>query len=356
MKGKKKVNSLKRSALSATLISDVRQMIEEARSAVATAVNAGLTMLYWRIGKRIQKEILKGKRAEYGSEIVVTMSRQLVAEYGTGYQEKNLRRMIQFAELFPNEQIVVTLIRQLSWSHFVALLPLKEPLQREFYAEMCRAERWSVRTLRKQIISMLYERTALSRKPEDLARIELKRLREEDRISPDLVFRDPYLLDFLGLKDQYLEKDLENAILREMEAFILELGSGFAFVARQKRMVIDGEDHYLDLLFYHRKLKRLVALELKLGKFKAAYKGQMELYLRWIEKYEMEAGEETPLGLILCAEGSREQIQLLQLDASGIHVAEYLIELPPKEMLKKKLHRAVAAARRQLEHHEGKEN
>ncbi|OPX21556.1 MAG: cytoplasmic protein, partial [Candidatus Latescibacteria bacterium 4484_107] len=200
----------------------------------------------------------------------------------------------------------------------------------------------------------LYERTAISRKPEETVKKELAELREEDRMSPDLVFRDPYLLDFLNLKDTYSERDLEATILRELESFLLELGVGFTFVARQKRLIIDNEDHYLDLLFFHRKLKRLVVVDLKLGKFKAAFKGQMELYLRWLEKHEVEEGEETPLGLILCAEGARETVELLQLDRSGIHVAEYLTELPPKEVLEKKFHAAVQQAKAQLEQ-QGKE-
>jgi len=330
------------------LIVDIRRLIEETRSAVAVTVNAGLTVLYWRIGKRIKEEILKGHRAEYGKRIIVSLSRQLVQEYGNSFSEKNLRRMIQFAEVFPDEQIVVSLIRHLSWTHLLALIPLKDPLQREFYAEMCRVERWSVRTLRKKIDSMLYERTAISKKPEELAKRELAKLRDENRISPDLVFRDPYVLDFLNLKDTYSERDLETAILRELESFLLELGGGFTFVARQKRMVIDSEDHYLDLLFFHRKLRRLVAIELKLGRFKAAYKGQTELYLRWLAKHETEEGEESPLGLILCAEGSHEQIELLELDRTSIHVAEYLTELPSKELLERKLRAAIQQARAQL--------
>ena len=257
--------------------------------------------------------------------------------------------MIQFAEVFPDKKIVVTLSRQLSWSHFVSILPLKNDLQRDFYAEMCRIERWSVRTLRKKIDGMLYERTAISKKPEKLVKEELAVLREEDRLTPDMVFRDPYFLDFLGLKDTYSEKDLESSILWEMESFILELGVGFSFVARQKRIAIDNEDYYLDLLFFHRKLKRLIAIELKLGKFKAVYKGQMELYLRWLEKYEKESGEETPLGLILCAGKTSEQIELLQLDKSGIKVAEYMTELPKRELLEQKLHKAVELARKRLE-------
>jgi predicted nuclease of restriction endonuclease-like (RecB) superfamily len=334
---------------SRSLLSDISRMIEEARSAVAVTVNAGLTILYWQIGKRIDQEILKGDRAEYGEEIVATLSRQLVEAYGRGFAEKNLRRMVQFANSFPDAEIVAALSRQLSWSHFKELFPLKKPLQCDFYAEMCRVERWSVRTLRKKIDGMLYERTALSKKPEKLVRQELDALREEDKLTPDLVFKDPYFLDFLGLRGAYAEKDLEAAILREIEQFLLEMGGGFAFIERQKRIVIDGEDFYLDLLLYHRRLRRLVLIDLKLGRFKAAYKGQMELYLRWLEKYEMEPGEETPMGLILCAEGGHEQIELLQLDKAGVRVAKYLTELPPRQELERQLHRAVQHASQRLE-------
>jgi len=334
--------------ISGNLIGDIRSLIETARHNVAVTVNAGLTILYWQIGNRICQNILKQKRGEYGKEIVATLSQELADDYGNNFNEKNLRRMIQFAEVFSDKKIVVSLIRQLSWTHFIALIPLKNDLQRDFYAEMCRIERWSVRTLRNKIDGMLYERTAISKKPEELVKKELAALREEDRLTPDLVFRDPYFLDFLGLKDTYSEKDLETAILREMESFILELGVSFSFVARQKRITVDNEDYYLDLLFFHRKLKRLIAIELKLGKFKAAHKGQMELYLRWLEKYEKEPGEETPLGLILCAGKTSEQIELLQLNKSGIKVAEYMTELPKRKLLEQKLHKAVEMARKRL--------
>ena len=197
---------------------------------------------------------------------------------------------------------------------------------------------------------MLYERTAISKKPEKLIQQEIKALREEDKLSPDLVFRDPYFLDFLGLKDTYSERNLEDAILHELEKFILELGHGFTFVERQKRMIIDGEDFNLDLLFYHRKLKRLIAIDLKLGKFKASYKGQMELYLRWLEKNEMQEGEETPLGLILCTAGNDEQVELLQLHKAGIKVAEFMTELPSKKLLQQKLHKAVELSKKRMEH------
>jgi len=332
------------------LFADIRQMIEHSRVTVSQTVNAGLTLLYWNIGKRINDEILGNHRAEYGKQTVITLSRQLVHDYGKNFEEKNLRRMMQFSEKFPAYEIVVTLSRQLSWSHFILMIPLKEDLQIEFYAQMCRIENWSVRTLQKKLGSMLFERTAISKKPEELAKLELQALREEDKITPDLVFRDPYILDFLNLKDTYSEKDLEKAILRELERFILELGNGFTFVERQKRMVIDGEDFSLDLLFYHRRLKRLIAIDLKIGKFKAAYKGQMELYLRWLEKYDVQPGEEQPVGLILCAEGNHEQIELLQLDAVNIKVAEYITQYLPPDLLKQKLHQFALSSKKLIEH------
>lgn len=330
------------------LLAELCGLIESARSGVAQAVSSAQGLLYWRVGHRIRTEILGSKRAAYGEQILSTLSTKLAPEYGQGYGERNLARMIRFAEVFPDPEIVATLSRQLSWSHFVEIIPLKTDLQRDFYAEMCRIERWSVRALRGKIGGMLFERTALSRKPEELARQELAKLREADRLSPDLVFRDPYILDFLGLADTYSEKDLESAILREMERFILELGGGFTFVARQKRIMIDGCDFAIDLLFYHRKLRRLVAIELKLRAFQAADKGQMELYLRWLEKHEMEPGEETPIGLILCEEKGEEQIELLQLDRSGIRVASYLTDLPPKDVLRRRLRAVAELARRQL--------
>ena len=330
------------------LLKDLRELIATARQDVARQVNSALVLLYWRIGKRIREDVLKEKRAEYGEQIVYAVSTQLVKEFGTGFSEKNLRRMVQFAETFPNEQIVVTLSRQLGWSHFIAIIPLDDDLKRDFYAEMCRIERWSVRTLRQKISGMLFERTALSRKPEKLIREELDNLRTEDKLTPDMVFRDPYFLDFLGLKDRYLEKDVEDAIMREMENFILELGIGFTFVSRQKRIQVDNDDYYLDLLFYHRGLKRLVAIDLKLGDFKPADKGQMELYLRWLAKYEQKPDEEAPIGLILCAGKKKETVELLELEKSGIRVASYWTKVLPRELLQKKLHEAIQHARNRL--------
>ena len=331
--------------LQESLITDLRTLINEARNKVALIVNTEITLLYWHIGKRINEEVLENQRAEYGKQIVSTLSTQLTEEYGKGFNEKNLRRMMQFAKLFPDFQIVAPLARQLSWSHFLILFPIKDPLSREFYLTMSVSEKWTKRTLRNKIDSMLYERTAISSKPEEVIKTELANLRDNEILSPDLVFKSPYFLEFTGLKGVYSEKSLEDSLLVHLEHFILELGVGFTFVERQKRMIIDGEDFYLDLLFYHRKLRRLVAIELKLGKFKAAYKGQMELYLRWLEKHEMEVGEESPIGLLLCTEGSEEQIELLQLDQTGIRVAQYMTELPSRALLHQQLQKIVAERR-----------
>ena len=330
------------------LLADVRELIEAARQHVAQAVNASIVALYWHIGKRVRDDVLHQRRAEYGKRIVVTLSKQLTTEYGRGYSESSLSRMMRLAEVFPDDQILAALSQELSWSHFLEIIVMDDPLQRDFYAEMCRIERWSVRALRTKIQGMLYERTAISKKPEEVIRRELTALREEDQLTPDLVFRDPYVLDFLGLTDAYGERDLEQAILRELEAFLLELGSDFAFVARQKRITVDHEDYYLDLLFYHRRLRRLVAIDLKLGRFQAADKGQMELYLRWLQEHETRPDEEPPIGLILCADQSAEHVRLLRLEAAGIRVAQYLTELPPQEVLERKLHEAIRLAREQL--------
>lgn len=332
-----------------TLVSDIRRLIEASRSQLAGAVNSALTQLYWHIGQRIHSEVLQGERAEYGEQVVATLAQQLEADYGRGFSSKNLRHMLRFAESFPSLEIVSALSRQLAWSHFLEIMYLKDPLKRDFYVHMCRQERWSVRTLRERMGSMLFERTALSRKPNGLLAGELATLREQGELSPALVLKDPYILDFLGLHDRYLEKDLEDAILRELELFLLELGAGFTFMARQKRIQIDNDDFYIDLLFYNRRLKRLVAIDLKLGDFKAADKGQMELYLRWLAKYEQEPDEAPPLGIILCSGKKQEQIELLELGQTGIHVAEYLTVLPPKKVLQQKLHEAIARSRQRLD-------
>jgi predicted nuclease of restriction endonuclease-like (RecB) superfamily len=342
---KRRISAVETETSTHDLVFEIKGLIDSSRQLVAQAVNSTMTMLYWKIGQRINNEILQHQRAEYGKYVIPMLSEELVGIYGGGFAEKNLRRMMQFAEVFPHQEIVVSAIRQLSWTHFVALLPIKEPLERVFYAEMCRLESWSVKTLRNKITSMLYERTAISKKPEETIRRDLEQLRMHNVLDPELVFRDRYFLEFLGLEDSYSEKTFEAAILKHLERFIKEIGKGFLFMDRQKRLIIDGEDHYLDLLFYHRRLKRLIAIDLKLGKFKAEYKSKMELYLRWLELNEMQEDEETPIGLILCAEGNEEQIEMLQLDKSGIKVANYVTELPDLKALRTKLLRAITLSR-----------
>ena len=319
------------------LLNDLSFIIQKGKQYASAQVNSALVLVYWQVGRRMNEDVLQHERAAYGKEVVKNVAIRLVEQFGKSFEAKNLRRMMQFAEVFPDFEIVVPLARQLSWSHFIILIPIKNSKKRAFYIEKTAEEQWSKRELRRQIERKAYERNqiAASQNP-------------ETGLEHITFFKDPYLLDFLDLKDSYHEKDLEAAILRDLESFILELGTGFSFVERQKRMIIDGDDFYLDLLFFHRKLRRLVAVELKLGKFKAADKGQMELYLKWLDRYEKQAEENPPIGLILCAEASREQVELLQMQKDGIMVAEYWTELPPKEELERRLHRALIEARERI--------
>ena len=322
------------------LYAELRALIASSRQRLAGAVNAELTRLYWAVGQRLRTEVVGDARASYGTQLLDQLGQQLAQEFGRGFESRNLRRMVKFAEGFPDAAIVSTLSTKLSWSHMVAIVALKTPQARQFYAQQAAQDGWSVRELHHQIERKAFERT-------EIANAQSPALPIADS-APTLVFKDPYFLDFLGLRQGHDEADLESAILHQLEAFILELGRGFAFVERQKRMVIDGEDFYLDLLFYHRRLRRLVVIELKLGRFKAAHKGQMELYLKWLDKHERQPGEEAPIGLILCAESSREQVELLQMHKDGITVAEYWTELPPKAELEQQLHQALLEARERL--------
>lgn len=332
----------------APLLGALQLLIEQARAHVASTANSTLTQLYWQVGDKIASDLLGSGRAAYGQEILPTLSAKLVPAYGKGFSERNLARMVSFAQAFPDLAVVKSLSRAVGWSHFIEILPLKQPLEREFYAEMCRIERWSVRTLRERIGSQLYLRSAIAQKPEAVIATELSHLRGGGQVTPDMVFRDPYVLDFLGLPDGYNERDLESAILRDMERFLLELGAGFTFVARQKRITVGADDFYLDLLFFHRQLRRLVAVELKLEKFAPAHKGQMELYLRWLDKHDRAEGEDPPIGLILCASADREQVELLDLmdlKSANIRVAQYLSALPDMQLLQNQLHRVAQLAR-----------
>jgi predicted nuclease of restriction endonuclease-like (RecB) superfamily len=320
------------------LLNDLSQLIEQSKRFVVVQANSVMTMLFWNVGKRINENILQSKRADYGKRIVATLAQQLAEKYGKNFEQRNMRRMMQFAEQFPDLEIVSPLATQLSWSHFVELMPIKDEKARLFYATEAANAHWGKRELRQSIERKEFERT-------EIANIQLT----NQSSVPFNVFKDPYFLDFLNLPKGFLENDLENTILKELERFILEMGRGFAFVERQKRMIIDGEDHHLDLLFYHRTLKRLVAIDLKLSKFQAKYKGQMELYLKWLNRHERQEGENEPVGLLLCAEGNREQIELLEMHKDGIMVAEYWTELPPKKLLEQKIREIVTETRELFE-------
>ncbi|WP_159469922.1 YhcG family protein [Dyadobacter sp. 3J3] len=334
----------------AGIFSDIALLIEQSRQNVATTVNAEITLLYWNIGGSINQEILKNNRAEYGKQIISNLSNDLISQYGKGWGEKQLRQCMQFAMVFPDEKIVYALRIQLSWTHIRSLIYMENPVKRDFYIEICKLERWSSRQLQERIQSMLFERTAISKKPEQTIQNDLELLKKQQKVSPDMVFRDPYFLNFLGLSDTYSEKDLETSIIVELQHFISEMGSDFAFMARQKRINIDERDYYIDLVFFHRRLKCLVAIDLKIGEFEAGFKGQMELYLRYLEKHEQLEGENTPIGLILCTGKSEEHVELLQLDKSNIRVADYLTVLPSPKLLREKLHKAVEIAQQKLIH------
>jgi predicted nuclease of restriction endonuclease-like (RecB) superfamily len=319
------------------LFKEVSALIEQTRRNLYAQADSATVLLFWRIGGVINGDILRNKRANYGKQIVSALATQLTERYGSSFEVRNLRRMMQFAEQYTDIEIVSALPTQLSWSHFVEILPLKSQEAKLYYLNEAATRQLGTRALRKLISRKTFER-------KEIANAQLTAISQ----IPFDTFRDPYLFDVLGIKGAYLEADLETAILRELEQFILEFGKGFAFVDRQKRMIIDGEDHYLDLLFFHRILKRLVAIELKIGKFQASHKGQMEMYLGWLNRYERQEGENTPIGLILCAEASREKIELMKLDRDGILVAEYWTALPPKKELAEKIHALLIEARERM--------
>lgn len=318
---------------------EIARLIAEARGRAEVAVNSQLVMLYWNVGRVIKENILSGEKPEYGKSVVKELAADLVAEYGRGYSQRNLFNMVKFYEAFNDEVILQTLSAKLPWSHVNRLSYIDDPLKRQFYVTMAINERWSFRVLTDRINSMLYERTLISKKPEETIANDLALLAESKIMSQDLVLRDPYVLDFLELKDSYSEKDLENAIIREIESFLLEFGMDFAFVGRQVRIIVNDKDFYIDLLFYHRKMRRLVAIDLKLGEFKPEYKAQMELYINWLAKNDMNEGDAQPIGIILVAEKDQEIIELLNLDDTEIHVAEYLTDA-----FKSKLPKAIANA------------
>lgn len=327
------------------LFETVSTLIGDARKRAAVAVNAEATLLNYKVGAYMNAFILQGNRAPYGKQIIDNLSSLLTSQFGSGWSVKHLFHCLRCAESFSEEQIVFAVQRQLSWTHLKTIAYEKDGLKRTFYLQMAAQQRWNTRTLIEQMDKMLFERTAIAAKPREQIEQALKELKEDDAIDPDLVFKSSYVLDFLGVKNTYSEKDMEEALITHLQQFIMELGAGFAFLERQKRIPVDAVDYHLDLLFYHRKLKRLVAIDLKLGKFKPEYKAQMELYLRWLQRHDAQAGEESPLGLLLCSEGNSEHVELLMLDNNQIKVAQYLTELPDKKWFADKLHRALEIAK-----------
>ena len=322
----------------------ISEIIAGARNRAEVAVNSELVMLYWNVGKIIKIQVLESNKPEYGKSVIAELSHDLVAEYGRGYSQRNLFNMVKFYEVFRDKEILQTLSAKLTWSHFAKLIYIKDPLKMEFYATLALNERWSVRELDERINSQLFERTNLSKKPELTIANDLQMLRDEKKMSADLVLRDPYVLDFLDLQDNFSEKDLESAIIVELERFILEMGRDLAFIGRQVRLTFESKDYYIDLLLYHRKLKSLVVVELKLGEFKPEYKGQVELYLNYLEKYEMNEGENPPIGIILCSSKEAEVVELMRLDEARIHVAEVITKA-----LAQKLPQAISNAKVLLE-------
>ncbi|WP_373493548.1 YhcG family protein [Aquiflexum sp.] len=330
------------------LFESISTLIGEARQRVAVSANAEATILNYKVGVFVNAFILEGNRAPYGKQIIGNLSLMLTQKFGSGWSSKHLFHCLRTAESFSEEQIVSAVQRQLSWTHLKTVAYEKDELKRTFYLEMAKQQRWNTRTLSEQIDKMLFERTAIAAKPPEQIEQALKELNQEEIINPDLIFKSSYVLDFLGLRNTYSEKDVETALISNLQQFIMELGNGFAFLERQKRISVDSLDYHLDLLFYHRKLKSLVAIDLKLGKFKPEYKAQMELYLRWLQKNEMQAGEESPIGLLLCSEGNTEHVELLMLDNNQIKVAQYLTELPDKQWFADKLHRSLEIAKMNL--------
>lgn len=377
------------------VLPEIRSLIETSRRHVATTANLVLVNLYWNIGRVITQDIQNNeKRAGYGKQLLERLAEILTREYGKGFSVSNLNDMRRFFELFQILQAVPVelttfstpqavpvesesiAVRQalpdelsstktpdkpsqkrqappaeskgplpidfrshshLGWTHYRILLGIKDNIKRNFYFEQAAHERWSTRELLRKIDGALFERVALSRDTKGLVALEKKKGAPEVTAYED-IFKDPYLLDFLGLKGAYLEKDMEAAIIHNLEQFLSELGSDFCFMARQYPMRIDDVDYFLDLLFYHRGLRCLVAIDLKLGTFSAADKGQMDLYLAWLKENEWRGGENEPVGLILCSSKKRQHVEMLiRHGPHRIQVSEYITKLPSKKVLEERL-------------------
>jgi predicted nuclease of restriction endonuclease-like (RecB) superfamily len=357
------------------ILPEIRSLIEVSRHHAAITANLALVNLYWNIGRMITQDIQKNeKRAGYGEQLLNNLARELIKDYGQGYSARNLRDMRRFFESFtiwqavpaklpdgqirqavpaksPDSEILQALPAEsgtpitidlqkhfyLGWTHYRILLGIEDVRKRQFYFEQSSSQRWSTRELQRQIEGALFERVALSKNTRKLVALEKKK-NPPEIVSYEDIFKDPYLLDFLGLKGAYSEKDLEAGIIHNLEQFLTELGSDFCFVGRQYPMRIDDVDYFLDLLFFHRGLHCLIAIDLKLGTFAAADKGQMDLYLAWLKEHEWRQGENEPLGLILCSSKKKQHVELLlRHGPHKMQVSEYLTKLPDKKLLEERL-------------------
>lgn len=326
------------------LLSDVRGIIAGARQQAVAAVNSAMVEAYWRIGERIVLAEQKGaERAGYGEQLLVRLGSALAHEFGRGFSERSLRNMRQFYQAY---QIRSELRTELSWTHYRTLMRLPAEI-RDFYERLAISNRWSSTQLEHEIGRRLHERIAMPGKPEELlATLPMPR---PEALTYEEAFKDPYILDFLGLKGAYTERDLESALIANMERFLLELGAGFMFVGRQQRITIGGEDFHVDLVLYHRRLRCIVLVELKMGNFKPADMGQMRLYLEWFKRYDKEPGEADPVGLILVSSGNQQVVEMMVSDPNQrIQVSQYLTT-SDQQAIREHLARMAAARQRLTE-------
>jgi predicted nuclease of restriction endonuclease-like (RecB) superfamily len=360
-----------------SILGDISHVIDAARRSAARSANCIMTAAYWLIGRRIVEYEQKGeKRAAYGAELLERLSVDLGKRYGSGFSRQNLQQMRQFYTLYRSEQISQTpsgesannsttkicqtpsgILQTVSaesplfsiaasfplpWSAYVRLLSVKNEHARRFYEAEALRGGWSVRQLDRQINSLFYERTAMSRNKAAMLRKGAKAL-PEDRVQPAEEIKDPLLLEFLGLKDEYSETDLEEALIRHLESFLLELGGDFCFIGRQRRLRIGDEWYRVDLLFFHRRLRCLVVIDLKVGKFTHADAGQMHLYLNYAREHWVQADENPPVGLILCARKD-EAVARYALEGlpNKVMAAEYRTALPDERELAAEIERTQA--------------
>jgi len=320
-----------------TAYQNIKAILEKARSTAYRAVNFAMVQAYWGIGRVIVEEEQKGaERAEYGKGLIKELSIRLTKDYGRGFDESNLRNMRLFYHTFPNCD---ALRHELSWTHFRLLLRIEKEEARNFYMLESVKNNWSTRELERQINSLLYERLALSKDRKKV--LELSTKGQVIQESRDII-KDPYVLEFLDLKENriFLEKNLEHALIDKLQAFLLELGKGFSFVARQGRITVDGDHYHIDLVFYNYILKCFVLIDLKVGKLTHQDIGQMDFYVRYFEKEEKLEGDNPTIGLILCSDKNETMVRYTLLeDSKQIFASKYKLYLPTEEELKAELER-----------------